>query len=293
MAIVVGTGSRSTALIADSGHFIVQREKWSFQYRAANITTTVRDGFFATPLVNGEEYLCEVVLEDDGTVTYLFDGRFLDSCNDPAITSRLGNYAFIEPTRQAAGGDETQILEAWAFGAASAALPAGAKNKAGRSGWARALAKLTGDTPAIAGIDLVARKGLAQQMRVGRSLSGNLPAVIWNELVDLYLSGTSTLRTKATGFYVNDGHATNQVIVGALSGGPGVSFRDTNTRFNSPVTKVLATAADNGLRSGVIATASRPTAASMGAGTMIYDSTLSKPIWSDGTVWRDAAGTAV
>jgi hypothetical protein len=40
------------------------------------------------------------------------------------------------------------------------------------------------------------------------------------------------------------------------------------------------------------ATGSRPTAAGV-AGGMVYDSTLHKPIWSDGTVWRDAAGTAV
>jgi len=41
------------------------------------------------------------------------------------------------------------------------------------------------------------------------------------------------------------------------------------------------------------ATESRPSAASAGAGAMYYDSTLSKPIWSDGTIWRDAAGIAV
>jgi hypothetical protein len=42
-----------------------------------------------------------------------------------------------------------------------------------------------------------------------------------------------------------------------------------------------------------VATGSRPTAASAGAGAMIYDTTLSKPIWSNGTVWKDAAGTTV
>jgi hypothetical protein len=25
---------------------------------------------------------------------------------------------------------------------------------------------------------------------------------------------------------------------------------------------------------------------------MIYDTTINKPIWSDGAVWRDATGTA-
>lgn len=40
-------------------------------------------------------------------------------------------------------------------------------------------------------------------------------------------------------------------------------------------------------------TALRPTPASAGVGATIYDTTLSKPIFSDGATWRDAAGTAV
>lgn len=40
-------------------------------------------------------------------------------------------------------------------------------------------------------------------------------------------------------------------------------------------------------------TATRPTASSVGAGAMIFDTTLNKPIWSDGTNWKDASGTAV
>jgi hypothetical protein len=39
--------------------------------------------------------------------------------------------------------------------------------------------------------------------------------------------------------------------------------------------------------------AGRPAASSVRDGAMMYDTTLNKPIWSDGTVWRDAAGTAV
>ena len=50
-------------------------------------------------------------------------------------------------------------------------------------------------------------------------------------------------------------------------------------------------------RRGLIAnrtltTAARP-AASVGAGFCYYDTTLSKPVWSDGATWRDAAGVAV
>lgn len=51
--------------------------------------------------------------------------------------------------------------------------------------------------------------------------------------------------------------------------------------------------ASHTVRTGRAATGSRPSASTAGAGAMFYDTTLSKPIWSDGTTWRDAAGTAV
>jgi hypothetical protein len=40
-------------------------------------------------------------------------------------------------------------------------------------------------------------------------------------------------------------------------------------------------------------TAGRPGAASLGAGSCYFDTTLNKPVWSDGTVYRDATGTTV
>lgn len=40
-------------------------------------------------------------------------------------------------------------------------------------------------------------------------------------------------------------------------------------------------------------TANRQSAATMGAGAQAYDETLHKPIWSDGTNWRDGAGSVV
>lgn len=44
---------------------------------------------------------------------------------------------------------------------------------------------------------------------------------------------------------------------------------------------------------GGYTTAGRPNAAALGVGTQIYDTTLHKPVWSDGVVWRDATGAAV
>jgi hypothetical protein len=41
------------------------------------------------------------------------------------------------------------------------------------------------------------------------------------------------------------------------------------------------------------ATSGRPAATAVAVGTRYYDTTLGKPVWSNGTAWRDAAGTAV
>lgn len=47
------------------------------------------------------------------------------------------------------------------------------------------------------------------------------------------------------------------------------------------------------IRPRTYTTANRPAANSVSAGSMIYDTTLGKPIWSDNANWRDAAGTIV
>lgn len=41
------------------------------------------------------------------------------------------------------------------------------------------------------------------------------------------------------------------------------------------------------------ATTARPTAVNAGVGAMIFDTTLNKPIWSNGSTWVDAAGSPV
>lgn len=40
-------------------------------------------------------------------------------------------------------------------------------------------------------------------------------------------------------------------------------------------------------------TDTRPSASGLGVGTCYYDTTVGKPVWSDGTVWRDATGVEV
>lgn len=40
-------------------------------------------------------------------------------------------------------------------------------------------------------------------------------------------------------------------------------------------------------------TGGRPSAVAAGAGAFYYDTTLGKPAWSNGSVWKDAAGTTI
>ena len=47
------------------------------------------------------------------------------------------------------------------------------------------------------------------------------------------------------------------------------------------------------LKLPVPATGDRPAASDAGVGAMLYDSTLGKPIWSNGSVWKDSTGTTV
>lgn len=78
---------------------------------------------------------------------------------------------------------------------------------------------------------------------------------------------------------------------GTLNWGDTTASPDTSLSRQSA--KVVGVAADHCLRTGRNVTGSRPVATAVGAGAVFYDTTLSKPVWSDGTVWRDAAGTVV
>ena len=55
----------------------------------------------------------------------------------------------------------------------------------------------------------------------------------------------------------------------------------------------LSLLASSVVRTGRGTTANRPAASTVGAGAQWYDTTLGKPIWSNGTVWKDATGATV
>lgn len=74
---------------------------------------------------------------------------------------------------------------------------------------------------------------------------------------------------------------TKQTWVDGPAGVPGAT----------PITADRLNHIENGIGNLVGATVDRPSAATAGAGTMYYDTTLGKPVWSNGSAWKDAAGT--
>lgn len=66
-----------------------------------------------------------------------------------------------------------------------------------------------------------------------------------------------------------------------------------DTWYSRIAAGVLGMKADNCFRTGRNTTANRPSAVTVGKGSQFFDDTLNKPIWSDGSNWRDAAGTVV
>jgi hypothetical protein len=70
-----------------------------------------------------------------------------------------------------------------------------------------------------------------------------------------------------------------QHVVG--SGQGPIEMQGTRVNINAP----LVTQA--------VPTTGRPAASSVPAGTQIYDATLNKPIWSNGSAWHDATGATV
>ena len=90
------------------------------------------------------------------------------------------------------------------------------------------------------------------------------------------------------------GDTANRVALrtdGAVTWSSGAAAQD--TQLSRVATGVLGVGAAQCLRTGVAATASRPSASAVGAGSQFFDSTLNRPIWSTGTGWVDAAGAAV
>jgi hypothetical protein len=90
------------------------------------------------------------------------------------------------------------------------------------------------------------------------------------------------------------------VIIGGsfafIAGGPlgtGLYLDSGFTSIISYSSGAVRLGANNAFATGQNITDNRPAAATVGVGAQFYDTSLQKPIWSDGTNWRDAAGTIV
>lgn len=98
---------------------------------------------------------------------------------------------------------------------------------------------------------------------------------------------------KATGTVHAAPNTAGEAVIGPLGPSSEAGLRLWDSTLYRAAAKVLAVPTDHTFRTGRAVTASRPSATTAGAGAVFYDTTLSKPIWSDGAVWRDSAGTAV
>jgi len=116
--------------------------------------------------------------------------------------------------------------------------------------------------------------------------------------------GTQILANDATSMQL--GPTTNPLTIGTLgtadvwvdaaaagsNANINLKLRAKGTGTIQPQSSIVMTGSTF-FRVATYATASRPGASAAGKGGMVYDSDLNKPIWSDGTAWRDASGTVV
>lgn len=63
--------------------------------------------------------------------------------------------------------------------------------------------------------------------------------------------------------------------------------------YNKDGNVIASVTKDGAVKPLTTTTTNRPTAASVGAGAMAFDTTLNKPIWSTGSAWVDASGATV
>lgn len=109
-----------------------------------------------------------------------------------------------------------------------------------------------------------------------------------SDRIMLRLDGRDADMAGATRWDVRIDRANNRLIVRPIVNG---LFRVMNAAGTLSVLTVDT--ANNVVRLTPLATASRPSAVNAGSGGMIYDTDLAQPLWSDGSVWRDAMGGAV
>lgn len=167
------------------------------------------------------------------------------------------------------------------------------------------------DRPVATNYGIVLRPTAAGAKLLGCDAKGNYRSGPYLDLSDggafaLPTPGQTalSLTDRVSIFLTNSGESAVRVgITGdtvprvALRADGAVRFSNGQDAYDTGIERfgfqVAGTQANNSWRTGVFTTATRPSASTVGAGSQIYDTTLGKPIWSDGTWWRDATGTNV
>jgi hypothetical protein len=97
-------------------------------------------------------------------------------------------------------------------------------------------------------------------------------------------TGPYCLSTAGGDIYIGNGDSSKRVMVRAnllMQGGRAVQTENANLPFVIDAT----------VKAKAYTTANLPAAAT--AGAQAYNATLGKPVWSNGTAWTDATGTAI
>lgn len=165
------------------------------------------------------------------------------------------------------------------------------------SGGASVVGFLLGPTPSASFVTQISNPN--------NQLMGLYTGGAWDQTVgwSAPMRATSITNNRTAGFFRRGETQPRVEIFGAdgwIKFGPGSStVGDTSVRRNSAGVVQISdgsttpTATVGCLMTGQGATASRPSASTVGQGAQWFDQTLHKPIWSDGTNWRDASGTVV
>lgn len=82
-------------------------------------------------------------------------------------------------------------------------------------------------------------------------------------------------------------------IAGSLAFNDSASIDFTVVGAGTPSDPLIVSASLIRQKFPIYATTGRPSATTWGEGSYYYDTTIDKPLWSNGSVWKDAAGATV
>lgn len=262
-----------TGAIATFGHGVILRWATDFAWVGGEIRENLRRGVYFRDTLTNIRFDTDVISNGEegygqpaGTITGL----------------KITGYISGNGTSAAAGTYDGVNLAGSGVGLAFDATSGGAQQRYGLrtvSGWSYVSVGPGSHFPSNAtgttslGDDVGTRTQVASELawRIGRASSSDTA----------FVSRTTSDTVDRFGFRID----------GRMQWSSGTAAIDVTLERTAVGT--VGTGAGHAIRTGRAVTGSRPSAATVGNGAMFYDTTLSKPIWSDGTNWKDATGTTV